>query len=490
MTLTHEISGRSDTDRLRAYAEQGDEQAFGEIVSAHLNLVYSTALRQLGGDAHRAQDISQTVFVDLATLARSIPQQTVVSGWLYRHTCYVASKTLRTERRRLGRELIAMDINDLNNQPSHDWKQIAAVLDSAMTRLGDHDRNAIVLRFFEQKSLQEVGAALGLGEDAARMKVSRALDRLRKIFARYGITTTSAALAAALPLGAAHVAPHGFAAAITAASLAAGIKTSAIPTLTILKVMASTKLKLIGVTAVAAALMTPIVLQNRSIQRLRAENRELRQRFSEQAQTPKNETTAPSPDQNVDQTELVRLRAEVVRLKSEVAAKRTVETRRPAASPLTQSSAAAPPDKIGPYEVYNGDFTPEHIGAIKTMKLVGLGMRLWLQDSKGLSEQDRNAAFGKDVYPKDALKKYVTLNEPELGQFEILTPNLAVASQLESSVPGAIIARSIIPFPTADGRWVRIYGRADGSIINLIHDSPTKALEFGELENSSGPASQ
>src|SRR6266480_3501035 len=161
----------TDTGQLlRDYAERHDEKAFGELVKCHLDLVYSTALRQLGGDAQLAQDIAQVVFTDLARKAKTLPREVVLGGWLYRHTCFTAAKALRTERRRQIREHEAAIMNAQNEPSDEIWRQVAPVLDQAMNQLNERDRDAIVLRFFEHQPLREVGAALGASEDAARMR--------------------------------------------------------------------------------------------------------------------------------------------------------------------------------------------------------------------------------------------------------------------------------------------------------------------------------
>ena len=136
-----------DAELLRRYAVERSEADFAEVVSRHLDLVYSTALRLVGGDAHLAQDVTQTVFADLARKARSLSGCRVLSGWLYQATRFAAAKTVRTERRRTLREQEAVAMQE----PSCDanWEQLRPVLDEAMGRLGAKDRDAILLRFAE-----------------------------------------------------------------------------------------------------------------------------------------------------------------------------------------------------------------------------------------------------------------------------------------------------------------------------------------------------
>ena len=156
----------------------GSERAFRELVERYVNLVYSAAIRHLE-EPQLAQDVVQTVFTALARKARTLPRDVILGGWLYRHTCFVASQAARTERRRRARERQALEMNALNDQPEPDWERLAPFLDQAMQGLGTSDRDAVVLRYFEGRNLRHVGAALGISEEAARKRVTRALEKLR-----------------------------------------------------------------------------------------------------------------------------------------------------------------------------------------------------------------------------------------------------------------------------------------------------------------------
>lgn len=212
----------SDTELLRRYAEDGSEAAFAELVSRHVGLVYAAALRQVGGGAHRAEDVAQTVFVALARQAAALSRRTEIVGWLYTSTHHVAAKLKRTEQRRAQREQEAHAMNEINtdNRAPADWDRLRPVLDAAMHGLSDADREAILLRYFQNRRLAEIGQRLGLSEDAARMRVERALDKLQALLGRRGITSTTAALGVALANPALAVAPAGLAATLTGAALA------------------------------------------------------------------------------------------------------------------------------------------------------------------------------------------------------------------------------------------------------------------------------
>jgi len=213
----------NDAELLRAYADEKSESAFGELVRRHVNLVYSIALRQCGGDAHLAEDVAQKVFTDLARKAGQLSGYAVLGGWLYRSAQFAASDVVRAERRRRAREQEASAMqNLLSSNPAAgdaDWQKLAPVLDQAIGELAAPDRDAVVLRFFEGRPFAEIGATLRLTEDAARMRVERALDKLRAALGRRGITSTSAALATALANQAAVQIPAGLAATLTSVAL-------------------------------------------------------------------------------------------------------------------------------------------------------------------------------------------------------------------------------------------------------------------------------
>ncbi len=197
---------------LRDYAELGSEAAFDELVGRYLNLVYSIAVRRIHGDVHLARDIAQTVFVDLArrVAERRGPEVTEdghFAAWLHRHTCFVASNVRRSEQRRLTRERLAnaMDTHDSENDSV--WQQLAPVLDEAIQELSPADRDALLLRFYERLDLRAVGAALGVSDDTAQKRVSRALERLRALLIGRSVTLSVAVLAGLLAERAIEAAP-------------------------------------------------------------------------------------------------------------------------------------------------------------------------------------------------------------------------------------------------------------------------------------------
>ena len=268
-----------DSQLLSRFAKERSESAFGELVTRHLPLVYSTALRQTAGDAHLAKDISQLVFADLARKAPSLSEKVILAGWLHRGTIFAARQILRGENRRRLREQHAVIMNAISSEnESADWQQIRPILDEALDRLDKTDRDALLLRFFEQQSLAQIGTTLGGTEDAVRKRISRALEKLRTILQKRGVTTTAAVLSATISANAIQAVPAGLATTLTTASLAS-ITTGT--TLTLFKIMTATQLKL-GISAlVAAGAATVIVAQHQGQIRLREENQSLQQQIAQ-----------------------------------------------------------------------------------------------------------------------------------------------------------------------------------------------------------------
>ena len=242
-----------DISLLRDYAENHSEAAFATLVTRHINKVYSVAYRHTH-NPHRAEEITQAVFVILAKKANRLGKGVILSGWLYQ-TARLASVTfIRSEIRRAHREQEA-HMQSILEQPAVDetWAQIAPLLDTAMARLNETDRHAIVLRFFDGKSLRDVGMALGTNEDAAKKRVSRALEKLQHFFAKRGVTSTTAIIAGVISSNSVQVAPMALAKSVTAAALAKGATVS-VSTSTLvkgaLKIMAWTKTKTVLVIGV------------------------------------------------------------------------------------------------------------------------------------------------------------------------------------------------------------------------------------------------
>ena len=249
-----------DAELLSRYAAEQSETAFAELTRRHVDLVHSTALRLMNGDLHAAQDVTQQVFTEVARQAKRLARHPALVGWLYTTTRLMALRMNRTEQRRQAREQEANMMNQLLHDDTLpvDWNRFRPVIEDAMHELDDRDRHAVLLRYFQNKTLNEVGAELNLTENAARMRVDRALDKLRGKLARHGITTTAAALAAVVAANAVQAAPAGLAATISAAAFA-GSAVQASTLIVATKTIAMTTLqKTIVAAALAAAVGTGI----------------------------------------------------------------------------------------------------------------------------------------------------------------------------------------------------------------------------------------
>ncbi len=247
-----------DAELLTEYVARNSEDAFTELVGRHAALVYSAALRQVR-EPHLAEDVTQAVFILLARKARSMSRHVSLSGWLCRAAHFVSRDALRAERRRLHREQM---VTAMENTTDTNWMQIAPLLDEVVAQLGDKDRSAIVLRYYEKKSLGEIGAVLGVDADAAQKRVSRALEKLRQFFAKRGVSSTTAILAAAISANSIQAAPVMPAKSIAAVAMAKGATASG-STLTLiqetLKIMAYKKTAAV-ITGIAAVLLVGVIV--------------------------------------------------------------------------------------------------------------------------------------------------------------------------------------------------------------------------------------
>jgi len=261
----------NDWELLDQFAANGSDESFRRIVERYGGLAYHTALRQLG-NAHLAEEATQAVFIALAQKAGKIPRNVVLAGWLFRATRFAASNLVREEARRQRREQEAanMELPIQTDMPESVWTQISPHLNDALAKLSEGDREAVLIRFFGEKSHREVASALGISEDAAKMRVSRGLEKLRVLFQKKGLATPSAFLDAALSAHGAQAAPIGLSASI--ATVAAGKAAASTSTLVaakgILKLMAWTKTKMAIVTGTVllfAGATTSLVLQKTNL---------------------------------------------------------------------------------------------------------------------------------------------------------------------------------------------------------------------------------
>jgi RNA polymerase sigma factor (sigma-70 family) len=437
-----------DAQLLHDYA-MGSEAAFRELVDRYINLVYSAAIRHLE-EAPLAQDVVQTVFSALANKAKTLPRDVILGGWLYRHTCFVALQAARTERRRRARERQAVEMNALNDQVEPDWERLTPFLDQAVQGLGTRDRNAVVLRYFEGLNLRSVGSALGVSEEAARKRVTRALEKLRSFFARRGVTLSATALAALLTEKAVVAAPAGMAATVSAAALASGLA-GAGSTLTLVKLIVMTKIK-VGIVGaiVVAAVVTPLALQHQSRARLREADERSRQRAADLAnargENDRLSSLAAQADRSQAQSnELQALRARAVTLghESNNLPQLRKENRRLQA---TQDQPTAEPTAEQQLEVQTKmNYGKSAIMAcmMQTRTNQGLFPSDFTQVTAKLPEQIRSEA------------------DPSGDGFELLYHGAFKTLTTMTNPQDVIVIRQKQPTPYGN-RWAKVYVCADG----------------------------
>ena len=312
---------------LAEYANNGSEAAFRELVARYINFVYSTALRLVERNTQLAEDVTQTVFIDLSRMTKTLSTDIMLGGWLHQHTFHVATKAARGELRRQAREREASEMNMLQNNSDAGLRDATLLLDEAITQLPSEDRTAILLRFFEQRDFRSVGEALGTSEDSARMRVNRAVDKLHGLLKQRGVTLSAAALGTALATEAVTAAPAGLAGAVTAAALA-GTTLATTATATAAKAIAMTTLQKTLVTVTVAVLAGAGIYEARQAANARAELQTLQQQqtsLTEQIQQSRREHEGTVPQAKNPQSppddklgELLKVRGRVGVLQTEV----------------------------------------------------------------------------------------------------------------------------------------------------------------------------
>ncbi len=313
------MTATDDIALLREYASGNSEAAFETLVSRHARFVYSAALRQVR-DPHLAEEVTQAVFIILAKKAARIGGQTVLSGWLFRTTRYTAMAQMRTVARRRQHEQEAlMEAENSANTPDPVWEQISPLLDPALATLREKDRQAVLLRFFEQRSLAEVGSSLNATEDTARMRINRALEKLRKYFSRHGVVSTTAIIAGMLSANSLQAAPVGLTATITATVAKGSAAAASILTLVkgTLNIMAWIKTKMVvGIGAGALLAGAAVVTLAQQEQKVRAQEQEIRAQENQiREQEKRTDLTAEQRKELADQLNQLREKQNELRTK-------------------------------------------------------------------------------------------------------------------------------------------------------------------------------
>jgi RNA polymerase sigma factor (sigma-70 family) len=463
---------------LAAYATHGSEEAFRELVGRYVHLVFSTALRLLEGDAHLAEDVTQEVFVRLSRRARALARESLLGGWLHRDTCFVASKAMRRERRRRAREHQAVLMNALPDPSEAELELVAPVLDEAINRLGREDRAAILLRFFEQLDYRGVGAALGSNEDAARMRVTRALEKLRVMLGRRGVTLSAGALGALLASQAVNAAPMGLAASVAGAVLA-GSSAGAGLAATLLKSVFMTKVKFSLISAaILASATTSLVIEQQARARLRETDESLRQQSAQlarvQADNQRVSNLAAKAAGVNDREELLRLRADAAALRNQAAslAAAREENRQ------LQAALTAARQRQYKLDVHQVELPEERKGKQGYAKQLILGARIFANENghfpTNLSQVAASLANRETNYTAD--------------QFELVFQGSLASLDQYAHPGGMLMLREKEAWKTPAGDWAKIYAMADGG--SIVFGGTQEQLAAWEKQHILPPAPQ
>jgi RNA polymerase sigma factor (sigma-70 family) len=329
------VTEHTDSDLLRTYAEQRLEPAFTELVRRHVDFVYSAAIRMVR-DPHLAEDVTQGVFIALAKQASDLTERASLVGWLHRTAQNIAAQTVRTIERRRAREQEAVNMNELiSSLPEASWEQIEQHLDAALGELSDSDRDAVLLRYFQKKSADEMAQILGISGEAAQKRLNRAVEKLREFFTKRKITVGAGVLTTLISANAVQSAPVGLAATISAATIAGTAVTTSTMVAATTKIIAMTTLQKTLVTvAVATAFAGTGIYAARENAQLRGQVQTLLQQqapMAEQIQELQN-SFADATNQlagllvenaklksNSNGRELLKLRGEVTQLRTATA---------------------------------------------------------------------------------------------------------------------------------------------------------------------------
>jgi RNA polymerase sigma factor (sigma-70 family) len=441
---------------LREYAQSGSEPAFRELVARYLNFVYSTAARLVGGDCHLAEDATQTVFIHLAQKAHRLPNDVMIGGWLHRDTCNLASKMMRGQRRRQARERQAAEMNALQDHSEENLERIAPVLDEAINRLGSEDRAAILLRFFEQMDFRSVGRALGGTEDAAKKRVSRALDKLRYQLTTRGVALSATALAAALGAGVVNAVPAGLLSNVAVTALAAGAVGGGAG-LTLMKIMTTSKISFGLAGAICVAGVVFAAKQQQALTGLRDDSAQLRQQNQQAAsevQRMSNQLAQATSDKAGSEAklrELLRLRGEVGALKQQAA--EAAKAREKEVQQQASATANASDEKSKNYTLG------------RDTKIVGYAFRVYALNHQDQLPTDFSQAvpfmaeaLRNDLNPGDTFGDLSELITRVTNRFEIVYSG-SITNEADQD---KILIREKQPTQASNGVWVKAYGLVNG----------------------------
>jgi RNA polymerase sigma factor (sigma-70 family) len=447
------VNSRTDQQLLSDYAKHRLEAAFAELVRRHIDFVYSAALRMVR-DTHLADDVTQAVFVALARNVRQLVDCAVLPGWLHRTTQNLAANAVRSDVRRRNREQEVAVMNELLcATPDTSWEHIAPHLDEALGELSEPDRDAVLLRYFKNHDLRTVGATLGISDDAAQKRVSRAVERLREFFVKRGVTTGASSLIAVISANGIHAAPLGLAATLSTAALAGAAAIATQSTVTTINWINLKSIAAVVAATLAAGTGTHL-LQKREADRLRAQNRALLFEQSEHSQIREAELSATAAMNDElerlrnNQNELLRLRSEAGTLRRQLdeLAKLREENRHLRESFVKVSEQAQPVKPDGETDL------PRQLAIVKMndARSLVLGLLMYSSDNQNRLPAD----FGE-------ITRYLTNTQPAFSgsnQFELVLQG----SITSVTNPSAIIAVREKEPALLNGKWFKSYGFADG----------------------------
>lgn len=445
-----------DHELLRDYACHYSESAFTELVRRHVDLVYSAALRETHGDGAMAEDVTQGVFAELAGKASRLCRHPALAGWLYTCVRHKSANARRSDDRRQRREQEAHTMSELLTPDSTEssWQQVQPVLDDAMHELSETDRAAVVLRFFEDRTHKEVGLALGLDESAARKRVDRALERLRELLAKRGVTSGASGIAAVLYANAVQAAPVGLAVTISTAAAIAGTTITTAATATATKAIAMTTLQKTIIGATIAAAVGTGIYEARQASTLRTQLQMIRQQQAplagqiEQLRGQRDEAAREleMAQQEIerlrrDTAELAKLRGEVARLRSD--AQELAQLKAGSSNDATESAAKSWVTRVSQLRQRLEQWPDKRIPELQLVT-----EQDWLSAARGDLDTDddyrralstlRNAGENKfaSTLLQPALKEYMRANN---GQFP--TDLSQLQPHFKSPVDNAILER-------------------------------------------------
>jgi RNA polymerase sigma factor (sigma-70 family) len=495
------VDDQTDSQLLRAYAEHRSEPAFAELVRRHVDFVYSAA-RRMVCDSHLAQDVTQGVFLALAKNATQLTDRPVMSGWLHRTAQNIAAQTVRSDVRRRVREQEAAAMNELlATEPDSLWEHIAPHLDAALGELNEADRDALLLRYFERKSAREIAQTLGVSDEAAQKRVSRAVERLREFFAKRGVTVGASGLVVVISANAVQAAPVGLAITISTAAALAATTIVTTATATVTKAIAMTTLQKTFISATVAVLAGAGIYEARQASQIRSQVQTLQQQQAplaeqlRQFQKERDDTTNRLAsllvensrlNSNPNQAELLKLRGEVGQLREELrglpAARVTLlkqkleemaDKKIPELKFLTEKDWAN--------AVWNADLDTDDGVRLALSKLRDEAVDTFLNLTR--TALKKYLAANNDILPADLLPLKSYFDTPVTDEM-LQRYKLMQTGKLSSNLSDSVVRKAVYADEDYDSNQEMSMTGAGGGSFNKFHDAIYDATMTFTLANN------